>query len=938
VSASPQIEFAGRERQLDAIRGAITAVRTGEARTLLVTGEAGIGKSALLATVSTDATSAGLRVLAGRAAEHEQDVPFSLAIDALDDAVAAMHPQRLASVGAELGAVLPAASGDGEAATAGPAERFRHHRALVALLELLARERPLALILDDVHWADAASLEWLQHLLRRPPRGSCLVVLATRPVDPAPSLLAAAPEDAERIVLEPLSYDDSLRALGELPDRGVRERIAREAGGNPLFLRELVRTADEPAGALPPTLAAAIRADVERLAPASRTLLEGAAVAGDPFDLELAAVAADLPRADVLTLVDRLVADDLVRSGDGAGFAFRHPLVHRAVYDGAAPGWRVGAHARAAAALRQRRAGAAQRAFHVERSATPGDDAAIALLTQAGHQAEDTAPAVAAHWFAAALRLLTDDDPVRRGQLLAPLALSLVGAGRFADGHAALLEALELLPPGAGPVRTALTIGCANVESLLGRATDARRRLLAAYEQAQEADADAGAIALQLAVIAMWSENLPEALSWATRASDRLPDDAGAMHVTADALVASAHLLQEAAPNVAVLDRATARFDALDDGGLARHLDAALTLATAQTVHERYRDAEATALRGLAIARATRQDRLISPLSNVRGTNLQNLMRLDESLAELETAEEIARLQGGGFLLQWCLWGQALGHFERGEPADAERAGRACLAAQVSVEVSTMTLTGRANVAAILSERDPARGIDELLAAAGPQLEAIDVHWRTWLLLMLVRAAIAANRLDDARHWLEGAEASAPLPVSRSRVFCARAELALAEDDPAAARAAADHALALLSFDDAPRETLIATMLAGRAAAAGDARDEGVELLRDAARRAAGCGAHRLSGEAAQHLRRLGVRSTPTVGPVGRVAHLSAREHEIARLAASGQTNRQIAATLFLAEKTVENNLSRIYAKLEVRSRVELAARREELGEPRLQA
>lgn len=932
MGISTGTELVGRERALDAARAAIAGVRAGEARTLLVTGEAGIGKSALLAAVSADAAAAGLHVLAGRGAEHEHDLPFGLAIDALDDAVAEMHPQRLASVGAELGAILPSAADDEGAApvTAGPAERFRYHRALAALLGLLARERPVALLLDDVHWADAASLEWLLHLLRRPPRGACLVVIATRPVDPAPRLLAAARETAEQIALDPLSYDDSLRVLGQLPDGAVRGRIAREAGGNPLFLRELVRNAGAAAGELPPTLVAAIRADVERLAPASRALLEGAAVAGDPFDVELAAAAADLARDDVLALVDRLVADDLVRRGDGATFTFRHPLVHRAVYDGSAPGWRVGSHARAAAALQDRGAGVAQRAFHVERSATPGDDAAIALLTEAGHRAADTAPAVAAHWFEAALRLLTDDDPVRRGQLLAPLALSLAGAGRMADAHAALIEVLDLLPPGPGPMRTALTIGCANVEILLGRVTDARRRLLTAYEEAPPPDA--GAIALQLAAAAMWSENLPEALVWATRAAERLPQDAGAMHVTADALIATANLLQEAAPSAAALDRATARFAALDDTTLAQHVDAALTLATAQTVHERYRDAEATVSRGLAVARATRQDRLISPLSNLRGTNLQNLLRLDESLAELEVAEETARLQGVGFLLQWCLWGRALGHFERGEPAEADRAGRECLEAQRDVEASTMTVAGRANLAAILSEHDPSRGIDELLATAGPRLEAIDRHWRTWLLLMLVRAAVAADRLDDARRWLEGAEETAPLPVSRSRVHCARAELALAEHDPATARDAAAQALVLVTFEDAPREALIATILAGRAAAADGARDEGVELLKDAARRAAGHGAHRLSGEAARHLRRLGVRATPSVRHAGGAAELSPREQEIARLAADGQSNRQIAATLFLSEKTVENNLSRIYAKLGVRSRVELAARREQLG------
>ena len=925
----------GRERELGTIGQGVAAVADGEVRSFVLTAEAGMGKSALLGAVSDLAAGAGLQVLTGRAAEHERDVPFGLAIDALDEVVGRLHPRRAAALAPELAAVLPAAADDRTAppATAGPAERFRYHRALTALLAHLAGERPLALLLDDVHWADAASLEWVLHLLRRPAPRACLLVLATRPVDPAPQLLAAARETAVHLTLEPLSFEDALRMLDDLPSAGLRDRIAREAAGNPLFLRELARNAREPEAGLPPTLVAAVRADVERLPPASRTLLEGAAVAGDPFDLDLAAAIADLSLDDARQLVDRLIAEDLVRRAEhGATFAFRHPLVWRAVYESAPAGWRIGAHARAAAALAARGSGPAQRAYHLERCASPGDEAAIALLTEAGHRAADTAPAVAAHWYRAALRLLTDEDPARRAQLLGPLALSLTGAGRMAEGHDALLEVLDLLPAGPSSMRTALTIGCASVERVLGRVDEAHRRLLSAFDETPDTDG-AAEIALELAGAAMWSERLPEALDWARRADSLLPERSSAQHVTAHALVATAHLLHEGKPGPEVLlDRARQRFDALDDSALAEHLDAALALGTALTSYERHREADAIVARGLAVARASRQDRLLAPLANLRGMNLQNLLRLDESLAELDVAEEIGRLQGVGFMVQWSLWARALAYYERGEPSEAERAAVACLEVLRDVDESTMTLAGRANIGAIRSEHDPERGIDEVLAAAGPRLEAVDRSWRTWLLYMLVRAAVATGRLDDAAGWMDGAEAAAPLPASRARVHCAAGELGLARGDAGVARAAARRALALVSFEQAPREALMATILEGRAAAADDARDEAVAALKDAARRAGTLGAQRLAAEGHRELRRLGVRAATSIRHAGGGAPLSARERDIAQLAVAGRSNRQIAGALFLSEKTVENNLSRVYAKLGVRSRVELTARWDELA------
>ena len=449
----------GRERELAAADGAIADVLGGESRVLAVLGETGIGKSALLDALHERAAAAGLLVLDGRAAEHERDMPFGLVIDALDDHVATMHPRRVESVGADLAAALPSAAVAGAAPAApGAGERFRCHRALRALIEMLGRERPVALLLDDLHWADDASIEFVLHLLRRPARAPHLLAFALRPMEPAPRLLhATRAASGQLISLSPLPHAASLELIGHVPDASLRERLAREAAGNPLFLQELARVARDPGGALPPTLLAAVRLEVGAMPPAARALLDGAAVAGDPFDPELAAAAAGIDPAGALAPLDGLVAADLVcATGDGRAFRFRHPLLRRAVYDAAPPAWRLAAHERVAATLATRGAGASVRAFHVEKCARPGDAAAVGVLAEAAAAAANTAPATAARWYAAGARLLPHADRTERAGLLGPMAVSLANAGRLHESREALLDVLALLPSERTPERLAI--------------------------------------------------------------------------------------------------------------------------------------------------------------------------------------------------------------------------------------------------------------------------------------------------------------------------------------------------------------------------------------------------------------------------------------------------------------------------------------------------
>mgnify|MGYP000505799013 CR=1 FL=1 len=238
----------GRTGEQAAIVQAFAPIDEGEGAVLALVGDAGIGKSALLQEVAAQAAERDLLLLGGRAAEHEADVPFGLVVAALDDHAGSMHARRLESVGVDLAAVLPAAAdpedqGGARPDEPGAAERFRYHRALRALLELIGRERPFVLVLDDVHWADEGSLEFILHLLRNPPRVPHLLVVATRPVEASARILDGVRTSplplARTLTVGPLDDAAAAQLVGDLP-AAVRQRVVAEAGGNPLFLRELV--------------------------------------------------------------------------------------------------------------------------------------------------------------------------------------------------------------------------------------------------------------------------------------------------------------------------------------------------------------------------------------------------------------------------------------------------------------------------------------------------------------------------------------------------------------------------------------------------------------------------------------------------------------------------------------------------------------------------
>jgi DNA-binding CsgD family transcriptional regulator len=956
----------GRAGELKEVDRALAAVERGRPATLELVGEPGIGKSRLLAELGSLATERGHLVLSGTASELERELPFWVFVDAIDDYLQSLEPRRRDALGDEtcrsLAVVFPslaqfAVPGEG----ALNHERYRSHRAARELLERLTATAPLVLALDDVHWADPASVELIGALLRSPPDAAVLIAVALRPRQ-APGRLSAALERAwradtlTRLDLGALTRAEAAELLDPTMDEAVAAALYDDSGGNPFYLEQLARSLDRPAtpgtaaedGALvelgvPPLVAAALAQEIALLPDAARLVLQGAAVAGDPFDPELAAAAAVAPSAAALDAIDELLGLDLIRETEvPRRFRFRHPLVRRAVYDSASAGWRLGAHERSADALASRGASAAERAHHVERAGRKGDAASVAVLREAGEAAAHRAPASAAHWFAEALRLLPDDAPAEeRVELLLASAGALATSGHFAEGHAAILKSIELVPEDAVGLRVRLTTACAGIEHLLGRHSDAHNRLVRALESLEDREsAEAAALMIELAVDGVYRMEYDQITGWAAKARE-IATSLGDQLLLASAVATMAWGAGlRGATSEAEDYRADAAelVDGLSDDELALRLDAAVNLAGAELYLDRFKEARAHAERVVAVARATGQPAFVPFAFMLLAWPRMLHGELAEGGAMLDAAIEEARLFGNAHSLAGLLLNRSLTALAAGDLEIAVSA------AEESVELTremenglAPAATGLALAAALLETGDPKldSAVELLLERCGgaglPLMPG--ASFRAKWLELLTRCWLALGRPDDARKAAECAQATAAA-IGAGRMASAMADratavVALASGDAASA---ADCALASANAaDDAglPVEAALSRTLAGRALAQADRTEQAVTELARAAEAFNACGARRYRDATDHELRRLGVRvhrrSQPGAVGAGGIDALTEREREVAGLVVDRRTNSEIAEILFLSPKTVETHVRNIFRKLDVSSRAEAA-------------
>jgi DNA-binding NarL/FixJ family response regulator len=932
----------GRSGELATLVGLVRKRRGG---TAAVSGEPGIGKTSLLRDFARTARGDGWLVANGRATEFERDLPFGMFAGAIDDLLPAVAPEVLAPLGRErllatLFAGLPApaagAAADSrpEPAAAVDVERYRLYRAVRALLEALAQRSGLVLILDDLHWADGASLELCEYLLRYPPAGRFVLVLAFRPRQLPVRLPAALERDLVEVVnLGPLTIEDvSILLPGHSP--AARMQLHAASNGNPLYLQALAR-AGAGGGERPESVQAALVADLAVLTAEQSVVLHAAAVVGDVVEVEVVASVAQMAVTTTSAMVDALVRRDLVRPVAGAGrFAFRHPLVREAAYEAAGAGWRIAAHERAMTVLAERGASAAVCAHHAERA---GDSQAVDLLVAAAHENLHGAPAAAAHWLQAALCLVPDEPEsvIQRLTLLGMLGRALGVTGQLREARDVVHEVLRLLPASEAALRAQTTGLAAALERLLGNHVEARAMLLAELAAVAEPNsAPAAILQLGMASARLMGGGFDDDRDWAGEAvsTARSIGDTSLLAAALGLWVASSGLTgDDPGKQAAYLTEAANLVDALPDGELVRHLEAAVWVGWGEVVTERPGDALRHLDRALRLTRETGQSHLVTYLMVGLGMAHALQGRLVSAWQCFTDALDAAILTGSDELRTMALsclcWVTAW-------QGDLDAAARFGAEAITSAEPGMAWLGALANgmYARVSFCRGDVDGAVERLvsAAGGPGLDRMQpmsrVHWYEFL----ANAEATRNRPAEALEWANrGKDLAAMFGLPMHSAFADLAQgHAMLPADPGLAAARA--VTAASAFDDggdlvdAGRAHLLAAVAYAAAGDMNGARDR-FSLAR---LRFADSGARWFLGQVAGEERRMNARQ-PRRRPAraGAGEQLTPREREITDLLVIGLTNREIADRLFVGVRTVETHVSRLLRRFGVKNRAALAHR-----------
>ena len=957
LAATASERLVGRAAERELLAAAVIGLRDRELRTLVILGEPGIGKSRMLAELRDLGDQQGAIVLLGSGAELEADLPYAVFVDALDAYVAGLDPYKLSSLenelGGELSMILPsfvhAAAAD---APASQDERYRAHRAICELLERIAATKPLVLLLDDVHWADPASVELIGALLRRPPDAAVLIAMAGRPRQLSGRLTGAL-DRAERegaatqIHLTTLTREEARALLGETVDDNDASAIYSESGGNPFYLQQLarspakavlakeVRAPAQAEGEVPAQVASALREELALLSPGARALLKGASVAGDPFELDLAVTTSDLDPHTSEAALDELISLALFRTTEvPRRFRFRHPLVRRAVYANTPPGWILGAHARCAAELEERGAALTLRAHHIEHAAVRGDEDSIAALADAGTAVAMRAPATAARWFGAALRLLPENAaPEARLEFLVARAKALAATGEFSGARKDLLEALELTQDGPIEIWVELTVACAGVEHVLASHAMARGRLEDALDRLSDPEGpEAIALLVELSFDELFRGELMAMRETAERALAvaRPLRDPPLVAYAASVVVLACAWGSTAAEAIHARDEALPLVDSLSDDEAASRLGALVHLAAAELYVDLYDEAFDHAARAQRIARATGQ--VFPTLIPTLATAHYMRGRLKEATEVIEGGIESARLANSAADLAWRL------HIRSATALATDDLETCRAAAEEAYELTrgsgpnfVSAYPGLGFASALHATGDPARAVEVLVGAAGGEhLPLIPGGWRAAAHELLARCHIQLGNSEDATGAATHAVATAAAVGSTmSAAWANRAKAAVTLDSGDPERAAT-HALRAVELCDEVGSSIeggVSRVVAGRALAA--AGDEGAAITRldEALAALEAMGAVRYRNEATMELRRLGrrVHRQTRAGGGDGVDSLTERELQVARLVVDRKTNAAIASELFLSVKTIESHMSALFRKLNVSSRVDVA-------------
>jgi len=918
-----------REHELDAVAAFVARVAAGEGGVLVVEGPAGIGKSRLLDATRGQASAAGMLALRARASELESGFPFGVVRQLFEPALARIDDAEALFAGAaglarhivDAGAPLTNDRvGDGFAGLHG----------LYWLSVNVAERGGLVLTVDDLQWCDPASLQFLAYLVPRLDDLALGVVVGARTGEethgPAFAAVAADPS-AVRVrpaALSATAMRELLgRAFGAEPEDEFAAACHRATAGNPLLAHELVgalramdvRPTASDVEAVPRVGAKAVRGFVlrrlDRLTDAARALARAVAVLGDRTELELAASLAGLERAAAVDAAAALMRADLFAEERPLGFV--HPLVRLAVYETIDMSERELAHARAAALLAGTGAAVERVALHLMR-APPGTADAVETLREAARQAiGEGVPSAAVAFLRRAL-----SEPLEataRGSVLRELGEAALDA----DPRSAvepLSEAIGLLDDAEQRARARQRLGRALHETgRIGEAIDVLELALAdgplpseledrlEYDlidslgddlQVERAIERAVAVhrkhssgvhvrgPLGLVIIAWLGMTLPlSRREVAQYASAALADDV-LLHEDIDAFVTAVYDLI-AADEYA---RALPAFDQARERAVASGSVSAFAWATELGSWIFYflgqlDEAEADARTGLDAAESHGLEVLRPWLASALGEVLIERGRLEEAARVIQSARSPDLAQEGFGLLvsgmQLCL--------DQGRPEDA-------LPALAELRRRFDRRPGGDVPAPFPWRSTGARA----LAAIGRAEEAL---------------ALARTEVDLARGW------GAPRALGRALRILGTLETG------AAGLASLREAVALLEDSPARLERAHALAALGSAERRAGRRADARELLRRALELAQLSGAHALEARAREELLVAGAR--PRRARLHGADALTASELRVARLAASGQPNKDIAQTLFVTLKTVETHLASAYRKLGISSRTQLS-------------
>lgn len=933
MRAASQFRLTGRDAELAQFGRALDRLGEGDREPQLIelSGEPGIGKTRLLTEMAQLARRRGVPAVLGHATEYERNMPFRLFAG-----VFTLMETSARTDGDSRAALDVVLRGDESAAGAG-LDHYRLHVALRRIVASAVGPSGLLVMLDDLHWADEASLELLSHFLRDPLPS--VAVAVTYRTAQAPAKLSIALSQARmattRAELGRLDAGDITGLLPGIPPNRLATLIAA-SDGNPLYLDSLARLDDRTlrtladpartgAAQIPARLQSLLTHEFAALDNAQRLVAHSIAVAGEPAHLDVVACIAGTDEDEVSVRVDELVAAGII-GPTGSGFSFRHPLIRAAAYQSAGPAWRISAHRHVASYLERHGGPLWLRAHHTARAARYGDQAAIGTLTAAATAAVDAAPAIAVEWLRVALRILPerDDTATQRGELMLGLARALQLSGELAASRVLLHEILALSSFRRGPVVRLLAI----TERLLGEYDQAHARVEAELgPQRRVHDYFSGAHLAIYTSLHMFRSRHADAAKYSNElivAARRLGDDD--LLVVGHTLAGLAALALGDVPTArSELAMAVPLIDAFPDARLRDHLQLLSVLAWLELNLERYDDAHRHLRRGLAIARFDGHSHAMPYLCVIATALAVRRGRLDRAAEYAADAVATSQQIGSAETLSWArgielqpaLW--RLGPeaaLERLHTLEAGALPRSSWWAETTTAFGTVIRLGAGDAAACLQaiERMPAAS-----ALLAPQIWASQ--------------AVAAARLGRPDEALRAAgqavDAAAAIGLAFPRGVAGLAYAQVLTESGRAAEAVVAARTAMQDFRDAAaplHEALAREALAEALAETGDLQPARSELGIAKSMYAA-CQATWLVTRATRAEAKLGARATRgTSGDPGVLGAVSARESEVALLAAKGLTNREIAERLYLSTKTVDAHLSRAFTKLGVRSRVELTA------------